>query len=194
MVLRPKTRESRSPPGLTRSRIKRILLRYLSVPLDAGWSSPVARQAHNLKVRGSNPLPATTDRNAASLGIGSSVSSRNPAEPGDQTGLAVHAVLRKPVLAAFRRRVTFKYSRECHKPLNIRMGLAVLMIPPDSELWRMAKRLVDIHGARAIGEAVRRADAFAAAGDSENTEVWNRIFGFVTELLNGDAENEGPRH
>src|SRR5436305_9479565 len=28
-------------------------------PTNAGWSSPVARQAHNLKVRGSNPLPAT---------------------------------------------------------------------------------------------------------------------------------------
>ena len=27
--------------------------------INAGWSSPVARQAHNLKVRGSNPLPAT---------------------------------------------------------------------------------------------------------------------------------------
>ena len=27
---------------------------------DAGWSSPVARQAHNLKVIGSNPIPATT--------------------------------------------------------------------------------------------------------------------------------------
>src|SRR3546814_12925952 len=27
---------------------------------DAGWSSPVARQAHNLKVTGSNPVPATT--------------------------------------------------------------------------------------------------------------------------------------
>ena len=27
----------------------------------AGWSSPVARQAHNLKVAGSNPAPATTD-------------------------------------------------------------------------------------------------------------------------------------
>ena len=26
---------------------------------NAGWSSQVARQAHNLKVRGSNPLPAT---------------------------------------------------------------------------------------------------------------------------------------
>src|SRR5271155_954188 len=27
--------------------------------IDAGWSSPVARQAHNLKVVGSNPAPAT---------------------------------------------------------------------------------------------------------------------------------------
>ena len=27
--------------------------------IDAGWSSPVARQAHNLKVTGSNPVPAT---------------------------------------------------------------------------------------------------------------------------------------
>ena len=28
---------------------------------DAGWSSPVARQAHNLKVVGSNPTPATNN-------------------------------------------------------------------------------------------------------------------------------------
>ena len=35
-------------------------------PLIAGWSSPVARQAHNLKVIGSNPIPATTDSNAGS--------------------------------------------------------------------------------------------------------------------------------
>src|SRR3990167_7618212 len=35
----------------------------------AGWSSPVARQAHNLKVVGSNPTPATTipDPRAQSL-------------------------------------------------------------------------------------------------------------------------------
>ncbi len=31
----------------------------LSWFFDAGWSSPVARQAHNLKVVGSNPTPAT---------------------------------------------------------------------------------------------------------------------------------------
>jgi hypothetical protein len=28
--------------------------------IDAGWSSPVACQAHNLKVAGSNLAPATT--------------------------------------------------------------------------------------------------------------------------------------
>ena len=28
-------------------------------PIAAGWSSPVARQAHNLKAAGSNPAPAT---------------------------------------------------------------------------------------------------------------------------------------
>ena len=36
---------------------------YPSKPVfgDAGWSSPVARQAHNLKVAGSNPAPATKE-------------------------------------------------------------------------------------------------------------------------------------
>ena len=32
------------------------------VAFYAGWSSPVARQAHNLKVIGSNPIPATNFR------------------------------------------------------------------------------------------------------------------------------------
>ena len=36
---------------------------------DAGWSSPVARQAHNLKVAGSNPAPATTERRPALPGF-----------------------------------------------------------------------------------------------------------------------------
>ena len=34
--------------------------------LGAGWSSPVARQAHNLKVTGSNPVPATKKLNGNS--------------------------------------------------------------------------------------------------------------------------------
>ena len=36
-------------------------MRLGRVPTVAGWSSPVARQAHNLKVVGSNPTPATND-------------------------------------------------------------------------------------------------------------------------------------
>ena len=80
MVLRLKTWESRSPPDQ--------YLTSLSSPMthppnklggarfgpqitnpkspnthDAGWSSPVARQAHNLKVVGSNPTPATNKIN-----------------------------------------------------------------------------------------------------------------------------------
>jgi hypothetical protein len=38
--------------------ILRADYRHLS-SVDAGWSSPVARQAHNLKAAGSNPAPAT---------------------------------------------------------------------------------------------------------------------------------------
>jgi hypothetical protein len=35
--------------------------------IAAGWSSPVARQAHNLKVAGSNPAPATIFTNRANF-------------------------------------------------------------------------------------------------------------------------------
>jgi hypothetical protein len=65
------------------TRIKRAATRpgYTSVPRsgsalgDAGWSSPVARQAHNLKVTGSNPVPATTamELDTPPLGAASSV-------------------------------------------------------------------------------------------------------------------------
>jgi hypothetical protein len=50
MVLHLKVWESKTLPGLLASQIFKH---------DAGWSSPVARQAHNLKVVGSNPTPAT---------------------------------------------------------------------------------------------------------------------------------------
>jgi hypothetical protein len=41
-------------PSMTQASIQGALLR-----LDAGWSSLVARRAHNPKVVGSNPAPAT---------------------------------------------------------------------------------------------------------------------------------------
>src|SRR5690606_19198815 len=75
MVLCLKTRESRSLPGLLNAclssrhnnnqrppnRGPKLFLKH-AVRHDAGWSSPVARQAHNLKVTGSNPVPATKSR------------------------------------------------------------------------------------------------------------------------------------
>ncbi len=44
-------------PSLSALRFLRASLILLTS--DAGWSSPVARQAHNLEVAGSNPVPAT---------------------------------------------------------------------------------------------------------------------------------------
>ena len=74
MVLSLKRWKSRSSPGIVAgaqtTRIKQEPIhKRLPAPTKgdqrpppgtvAGWSSPVARQAHNLKVTGSNPVPAT---------------------------------------------------------------------------------------------------------------------------------------
>ena len=47
------------PQGHHRARGPCVISGELTYPCRAGWSSPVARQAHNLKVVGSNPTPAT---------------------------------------------------------------------------------------------------------------------------------------
>ncbi len=44
-------------------------VRYTLDVCDAGWSSLVARRAHNPKVAGSNPAPATTRRPRHCLGL-----------------------------------------------------------------------------------------------------------------------------
>jgi hypothetical protein len=68
MVLSLKAWESRSPPGPPSACRPRDQTVFSLPPVgwpgcDAGWSSPVARQAHNLKVTGSNPVPATRHAN-----------------------------------------------------------------------------------------------------------------------------------
>ena len=76
MVLVPKHWKSRSPPGIAAGGQRKETTHSQSQRADpqgrpfwrlctpangaAGWSSPVARQAHNLKVVGSNPTPATS--------------------------------------------------------------------------------------------------------------------------------------
>ena len=66
--------------------------------IGAGWSSPVARQAHNLKVRGSNPLPATTDTDTPASpapGVSSFCGLSNifAARPGRRSGGGADEVL-----------------------------------------------------------------------------------------------------
>src|SRR5690349_22784767 len=69
---------------------------------DAGWSSLVARRAHNPKVAGSNPAPATRKRRGACvgasflLGIATSAAFRPPSGAASQTeafGQAARRVL-----------------------------------------------------------------------------------------------------
>ena len=52
-------RHRRAGGSRTETKRYRASSKHGSKYLNAGWSSPVARQAHNLKVIGSNPIPAT---------------------------------------------------------------------------------------------------------------------------------------
>ena len=60
--------------GLTRLALLEAILEPFFLHIDrlaAGWSSPVARQAHNLKVAGSNPAPAPkTQKNPTVRAVG----------------------------------------------------------------------------------------------------------------------------
>ncbi len=57
-------RKAERPPELMRGKPseRRLAPAIEATSSVAGWSSPVARQAHNLKVVGSNPTPATNKR------------------------------------------------------------------------------------------------------------------------------------
>jgi hypothetical protein len=46
-----------------------MAITYTACLFDAGWSSPVARQAHNLKVIGSNPIPAPKEKPGMFAGL-----------------------------------------------------------------------------------------------------------------------------
>ena len=91
MVLRLKTRESRSLPGLLKAintifstKTEHGQKTKTNQTNNAGWSSPVARQAHNLKAAGSNPAPATKQTHDDAM------------QPKPLTGdeaLKVHAIL-----------------------------------------------------------------------------------------------------
>ena len=53
------------------------LMPYYWYGFSAGESGPVARQAHNLKAMGSNPIPATSWYNEVHAGIAQLVRARD---------------------------------------------------------------------------------------------------------------------
>ena len=62
---------------------------YSAHPSDAGWSSPVARRAHNPKVVGSNPAPQPTDAALAVFVFGFDnkvLYGRGVEQPGSSSG------------------------------------------------------------------------------------------------------------
>src|SRR3546814_11235174 len=99
MLLSLKRWKSRTPPGFAASAQEQNPFTCLLAsaasrqaladpgphrPLgDAGWSSPVARQAHNLKVTGSNPVPATkqSHKKPPPQAAEQSIRSRTPPQP-----------------------------------------------------------------------------------------------------------------
>ena len=92
MVLCLKTRESRSPPGLPSTRHATHSLTQAQ-RFGAGWSSPVARQAHNLKVAGSNPAPATnTPSQHTARAITRADPTPQPAGPKRSAGFLLSAI------------------------------------------------------------------------------------------------------
>ena len=56
---RRKSSKSRCPIECRECPLRFVYFSRTQCFIGAGWSSPVARQAHNLKVVGSNPTPAT---------------------------------------------------------------------------------------------------------------------------------------
>ena len=70
----------------------------------AGWSSPVARQAHNLKVVGSNPTPATTTKThhrstqtTPAAPLTGAIGAARATEGGAMTGTPVAPFLTDPI-------------------------------------------------------------------------------------------------
>ncbi|MDQ7251015.1 hypothetical protein [Dongia sedimenti] len=61
-----------------------------------------------------------------------------------------------------------------------------------NDIWRTAKLIVDQHGIFAPQECRRRADEFAAAGDTDAQAVWEAIRLAAAELLENGPPQDIP--
>gem|GEM_PF-5768450 len=94
--------------------------------VGAGWSSPVARQAHNLKVTGSNPVPATNDtcRNpvAKAAGLFAFVATARMPVKSPCTSIT------EPLLVGVSHRYKRAEKLRCSHPLDPRPALEDLVV------------------------------------------------------------------
>ena len=114
---------------------------------DAGWSSPVARQAHNLKVVGSNPTPAT-NKAAKQIAWRLFVFLRT----GSSTGTLLFGDLFQP----FKRSISDAISVGCSLQTQL---------TPKSSIVRFGPR-VEAFGDVEILHRQERSRAFSSTGES----------------------------
>ena len=63
---------------------------------------------------------------------------------------------------------------------------------PEIDIWRVAERLLELHGPDASIHAALRADELRSVGDFEGQVTWVRILRAVAALLS--TESRGPVH
>jgi hypothetical protein len=56
------------------------------------------------------------------------------------------------------------------------------MTEPDADIWRVAKALIDRHGAGAALWAARRVTALLKEGDPAEAMFWTRVHAAIEEL------------
>lgn len=77
--------------------------------------------------------------------------------------------------------------------MNCRLGHTLKMprfidrpMADETDIYRTAKFLIELHGADAPIQAAMKADALLDAGDIEGRAVWRRILAAVDELVATD--------
>ena len=68
------------------------------------------------------------------------------------------------------------------------------LMAEETDIYRTAKILIELHGEDAPIQAAMKADAMLAAGDVEGQAVWRRILAAVDELVSTDRPEGAGVH
>lgn len=68
------------------------------------------------------------------------------------------------------------------------------LMAEETDIYRTAKILIELHGEDAPIQAAMKTDAMLAAGDVEGQAVWRRILAAVDELVSTDRPEGAGVH